>query len=125
MSFWDAFFLCLIYLPLVLLWGFALFDVFDRDDLIGAWKAVWVAVIVLLPFVGTLIYLVIRRPGTTARDRRALDRADRELTARYAPSSTAEQLSLLAELHDRGKLTDLEFAIEKEQLLGGPRTATR
>jgi hypothetical protein len=117
MSFWDAFFLCLIYLPLVLLWGFALFDVFDRADASGVQKALWVAVIILLPFVGTLIYLVLRRPGTSRSDRRALDRADREHAARHAPPSTAEQLSLLAELHDRGKLTDAEFSVEKKRLL--------
>ncbi len=76
MSFWDAFFLCLIYLPLVLLWGFALFDVFDREDLSGAWKAVWVAVIVLVPFFGTLVYLFVRRPGARAAQRAGTDRGD-------------------------------------------------
>jgi hypothetical protein len=125
MSFWDAFFLCLIYVPLVLLWGFALFDVFGRDDLSGARKAVWVAVVVLLPFIGTLAYLIARRPGTTQADQREIDRANRELVSRYAPSSTAEQLSLLAELHDRGKLTDGEFSIEKERLLGHQRAPAR
>jgi hypothetical protein len=125
MSFWNAFFLCLIYLPLVLLWGFALFDIFDREDLSGAGKALWCAVVILLPFIGTFIYLILCRPGTSAADRRELERAERERTARYASSSTAEQLSLLAELHDRGKLTDLEFAIEKEHLLGGARTPAR
>jgi hypothetical protein len=125
MSFWDAFFLCLIYLPLVLLWGFALFDVFDRDDLSGARKAVWVAVVVLVPFIGTLLYLIARRPGTTRADRQEIERANRELVARYAPSSTAEQLSLLAELHDRGKLTDGEFSIEKERLLGRQGASAR
>lgn len=123
MSFWDAFFLCLIYLPLVLLWGFALFDVFDREDLSGAWKAVWVAVIVLVPFFGTLVYLFVRRPGARAAQRAGTDRGD-HYTARYGPSSTAEQLSLLAELHDRGKLTDAEFSIEKERLLGRVQATT-
>jgi uncharacterized protein YpmS len=116
MSFWDAFFLCLIYLPLVLVWAFSLFDIFDREDLTGARKAVWVAVVVLLPFVGTLVYLFTRRPGSRRNRQAATDAADRN-AARFAPSSTAEQLSLLAELHDRGKLTDAEFAIEKERLL--------
>lgn len=122
MSFWDAFFLCLIYLPLVLLWGFALFDIFDREDLGGARKAVWVAVVVLVPFFGTLVYLFARRPGARGNKQAASDRSD-HYTARYGPSSTAEQLSLLAELHDRGKLTDAEFSIEKERLLGRARAA--
>ena len=34
MDFWDFFWLLLIYLPLVLLWTFALVDIFRRDDMI-------------------------------------------------------------------------------------------
>ena len=36
----------------------------------------------------------------------------------YSPSSTAEQLKVLADLHDRGKLSDSEFASEKARILG-------
>jgi hypothetical protein len=125
MSFWDAFFLCLIYLPLVLLWAFSLFDIFDREDMSGVWKAIWVAAVVLVPFFGTLAYLVVRRPGARRDQRAANGRAEPDYAARYAPSSTAEQLSLLAELHDRGKLTDAEFSIEKERLLGRAAATAR
>lgn len=34
--------------------------------------------------------------------------------------STASQLDRLSRLHDQGKLTDEEFAAEKQKLLGGP-----
>jgi hypothetical protein len=33
------------------------------------------------------------------------------------PPSTAEELKTLADLHDRGKLSDSEFASEKARLL--------
>ena len=69
MSFWDAFFLFLIYVPLIMVWGFAVFDIFQRDDLGGGAKAVWLVCVVLLPFVGTLIYLLFRRPGGTPEER--------------------------------------------------------
>jgi hypothetical protein len=117
-EFWDLFWLLLIYVPLVLIWSTSLIDVFRRDDLGGLGKASWVVVIFLLPFIGTLIYLVTRPVGATAREREALDVAGRELVTRYATPSTADQLRVVAELHDAGKLTDGEFEAEKRRLLG-------
>ena len=118
MSFWDAFFLFLIYVPLILVWGFAIFDIFRRDDLGGGSKALWLVVVILVPFFGTLIYLLFRRPGATPEEREAIDSASRDFVARYSPSSSADQLQVLADLHDRGKLTDTEFATEKARVLG-------
>jgi hypothetical protein len=59
-TFWQVFFLLLIWVPLVMLWGFALYDIFRRQDLRGLSKALWVAVIIVLPYFGVLIYLVAR-----------------------------------------------------------------
>ena len=123
MDFWDVFFLLLIYVPLTLIWVFAVFDIFRRDDLSGVAKALWVAVVIIVPFLGTLIYLLLRPAGATPEERQALDAASRDFVARYSPSSSAEQLSVLADLHDRGKLSDEEFRAEKERVLahhGGP-----
>lgn len=117
MDFWEWFFLMLIYIPAVLIWAFALIDIFRRDDLSGGAQAVWVVVVFLLPFVGTLIYLLFRRPGGTREERVAIDQASREFVQRYETKSSADQLSMLAELHDRGKLTDDEFASEKARIL--------
>ncbi len=72
MDFWDYFWLLLIFLPLALMWGFALYDLFGRDDLGGGAKAVWLVVIVFLPFVGTFIYLTLRPRGATPNERRML-----------------------------------------------------
>jgi hypothetical protein len=116
-TFWETFFLFLIFLPLALIWAFALVDIFRRDDLGGGWKAVWVACVILVPFFGTLIYLITRPPGATREERAALDQASRDF-ARYSPDSSASELKVLADLHDRGKLTDAEFTAEKERILG-------
>jgi Phospholipase_D-nuclease N-terminal len=69
MEFWDWFFIFLIYVPLVMLWAFTLLDIFRREDLHGGGKALWVAVVFLLPFFGTLIYLVARPPGPGWKER--------------------------------------------------------
>ena len=60
LTFWDAFFLLLIWVPLLTLWIFTLADIFRRDDLRGATKALWVACIVLIPYFGSFIYLLSR-----------------------------------------------------------------
>ncbi|GAB4047126.1 SHOCT domain-containing protein [Catellatospora paridis] len=117
MDFWDVFWLLLIFIPLLLIWGFAIVDIFRRDDLSGWLKALWIVVVVLLPFLGTLIYLIFRQPGATAQERRAMDRASREFVEKYSPNDSAQQLKLLSDLHDRGKLTDAEFAEEKTRVL--------
>ena len=119
-SFWETFFLILIFLPLALIWASALFDVFRRDDIHGVSKALWVAAIILVPFFGTLIYLIARPRGATPEERELIDQAGRreEYAARSASDARAFQLQALADLHDRGKLTDEEFAAEKARVLG-------
>jgi hypothetical protein len=116
-TFWESFFLFMLFLPLAMMWGFALVDIFRREDLGGWSKALWVTCVILVPFFGTLIYLVSRPAGATEAERVALDEANREFVARYAPENGVSELATLADLHDRGKLTDTEFAAEKSRLL--------
>jgi hypothetical protein len=118
-NFWDIFFLLLIYIPALLIWTFSILDIFRRDDLSGVSKAIWLFIVILIPLFGTLLYLIFRRPGGTAEERQLIDQANRQFVQHYAPSSTADQLKLLSELHDSGKLTNEEFAQEKARLLRG------
>jgi len=117
MSFWNAFFLFLIYIPLIFVWGFAVLDIFRRDDTSGFGKAMWLIVVILLPFIGTLIYLLLRPAGATPEERERIDAASRRFVEHYTPSTPAEDLAMIADLHDRGKLTDAEFASEKARIL--------
>jgi hypothetical protein len=52
-----------------------------------------------------------------------IDQASREFVAKYSPNDSASQLQVLSDLHDRGKLTDDEFAAEKARLLGTASSA--
>ena len=117
-TFWESFFLFMLFLPLAMVWGFALLDIFRRDDIGGFSKALWVMCVILVPFFGTLIYLVVRPSDATREERVATEQANRELVSRYTPTSGVSELKTIADLHDRGKLTDSEFAAEKARLLG-------
>jgi Phospholipase_D-nuclease N-terminal/Short C-terminal domain len=111
-TFLETFFLLLIFLPLVMVWAFALVDIFRRDDMGGGSKALWVFCVIVLPFVGTMLYLVLR-PGDATRGERARARHSKD-----QPSDSVIELAALADLHDRGKLTDAEYAAQKARVLG-------
>ena len=62
-TFWDVvgatFLILFVFVPLILLWSFALVDLFVRPDI--RWKkVVWLIVIIFIPILGPLIYLLVR-----------------------------------------------------------------
>ena len=122
-TFWENFFLLLIFLPLAMMWGFALIDIFRRDDIGGFSKALWLVCVILVPFFGTLIYLIARPVGATKDERMMIDQASREFVATHSAPGASE-LQILADLHDRGKLTDGEFEAEKARILNAQGVAT-
>jgi hypothetical protein len=110
-SFLEAFFIALIFLPLIMVWVFALVDLFSREDLSGGWKVLWLFAIVLLPLLGALIYFLVRPP--TAEEERAA-----QLRAATAAGSSSEELERLINLHERGKIDDEEYARLKARIIG-------
>jgi hypothetical protein len=113
MDFWNVFWLLLIFIPLVMMWGFGVTDIFRRDDLSGGGKAVWLLVVLVLPLIGSLIYLALR-PAT----HQAM--TGNVISSPLIPDPTTTQLQVLADLHDRGKLTDEEFAGQKGRVITTP-----
>jgi hypothetical protein len=59
-TWWDVFFLMFIWIPMAMVWAFAIFDVFRQHALSGIAKALWLLAIVIFPLVGTLAYLIFR-----------------------------------------------------------------
>jgi len=97
-------------------------DIFRSQDLSGWGKAGWVIFLVVIPWLGALIYLIAR--GGSMQERAVTDLAARDKASRSyiqevaGGSSTADELAKLASLHDRGVLTDQEFSAQKAALLG-------
>jgi hypothetical protein len=107
-------------------WFFLLFrvigDIFRSEDLGGGGKAAWTILVIIVPFLGILIYLVVRGRGMGERDRRAVQAADQQMrtyiqSASTSSTSTAEELHKLADLRDRGVLSQAEFDAQKAKLL--------
>jgi uncharacterized RDD family membrane protein YckC len=59
-TFVEVLILLFVFIPLVLLWVFALADLFGRPDLGGWSKAIWLLVIIIIPILGALIYIGTR-----------------------------------------------------------------
>jgi Short C-terminal domain/Phospholipase_D-nuclease N-terminal len=97
-------------------------DIFRSQDLSGWGKAGWIFFMVLVPWLGALVYVIAR--GKSMQERAVADMAARENATRSyiqgvaGPGSTADELTKLASLHERGVLTDQEFAAQKATLIG-------
>jgi Phospholipase_D-nuclease N-terminal len=103
-------------------------DIFRSDDLPGWAKAAWIVFVLVLPLIGILAYLVIRGGKMRAHQVRMIQEQE-EAFRRYilgvvgsSGHSVAGELTRLAELRDRGYLTDQEFRLLKAQTLGGTST---
>jgi hypothetical protein len=96
-------------------------DVFRSKDLGGLAKGIWVLFIIATPWLGVLCYLIARGKGMEERGVQALKRAEdvqRAYIQDVAGSSTADELSKLAELKDKGVISEAEFEGQKAKLLG-------
>jgi hypothetical protein len=120
----DAF-LTMLWFFLWIIWIFILFrvifDIFRDRDLSGWGKAAWLVFVIILPFLGVFIYLIARGSHMHERDvsdAQANEAAFRSYVQQAAgPTSAADQLTQLADLHSRGVLSDEEFAAEKAKIL--------
>ena len=124
MSFLQSF-LLLIYFTLFVIWIWLLIsvyaDIFRSDDLSGGAKAGWVFLLLVLPYLGVLIYLVARggsmHERNIERSQAAEQAAQTYIREAAGAVSPAEELAKLAELRDRGVLSAEEFAAQKAKLL--------
>ena len=113
-GFWDGFLLLLIWIPLIICWAFALIDLFRRDDLSGWMIAFWLVFIIFLPFLGVLIYFIVR--PVTAQDMKMQKEYVKEVEFEKTAASV-DKLHKLVELHEKGVITDEQFEKKKAKLL--------
>ncbi len=114
----------MLWIFLFIIWIWLLISVFIdifRNDISGWVKALWVIFVIVLPFLGVLIYLIVH--GDDMQER-SMDRAKGQQAAQAAyiqdvagSGSTADELEKLKGLHDRGVLTDDEYAAQKQKVL--------
>ena len=99
-----------------------LMDVFRSRDLSGWGKAGWTVFVLFLPLIGILTYLIVR--GRSMHERSAQQAAEQDEAFRSyvqdaagSPPSSADQLGKLADLRQRGVISEDEFNKEKAKVL--------
>jgi len=99
-------------------------DIFRSHDMGGWAKALWVLFIIVLPYIGVLVYLIARGGSMHERaaaqmqqQQKAFDAYVRQAAGSSGGDNTADQLSKLADLKNQGVITDAEFDAQKAKLL--------
>jgi phospholipase D-like protein/putative oligomerization/nucleic acid binding protein len=95
-------------------------DIFRRHDIGGGHKALWVIFIILVPFLGVLVYLIAQHDGIRER---SLAQAKAQQTAfddyvRQTAGGPASEIAHAKELLDAGTISQEEFDSIKAKALG-------
>jgi uncharacterized membrane protein YcjF (UPF0283 family) len=94
-------------------------DIFRRHDISGWGKAAWVVFVIVLPFLGVLVYLIVQHEGMRERSMR---QAEAQKTAfdqyvRETAGGSAAEIAKGKELLDAGTITQAEFDAIKSKAL--------
>src|SRR5262245_45850372 len=90
-------------------------DIFRSDDMNGWAKALWVIFVVILPYLGVLVYLIARGHKMTEHAQQAAmaqDQAQREYIRSVTGggagggASAADEIARLAQLRDQGVISE-------------------
>ncbi len=99
-------------------------DIFRSHELSGWAKALWIIFVVVLPYLGVLVYLIARGKEMSQHsidDAKAMESAQRQYIQSVAGSagSPADEIARLADLRDKGVIDEAEFQAGKAKALTG------
>ncbi len=108
-----------------IMWFFLLFkviaDIFRSHDMGGWAKALWLIFVLVVPFLGVFVYVIARGDEMGKRDMaeaQARETAFQSYVRETAGSGgSVDQLAKLADLRDRGVISEAEFQQQKAKLL--------
>ena len=95
-------------------------DVFRRHDISGWIKALWVVFLIVLPFLGALIYLIAQHDGMADRTARQISGQQAEFDSyvkSVAGSGAAGEIEKAKALLDSGAISQAEFEQLKQKAL--------
>jgi Phospholipase_D-nuclease N-terminal/Short C-terminal domain len=96
-------------------------DVFRRHDIGGGMKVLWVIFVIVLPYLGVLVYLFAEHKGMADRNMQRVQaeqaQMDSYVQSVAAQSDPAEQIAKAKGLLDSGSITQAEFDQLKQKAL--------
>ena len=91
-------------------------DIFRSHDLSGWGKALWTLFVIVLPYLGVFVYVIAR--GHKMHEHAGQTAGGQTVgTGRATTPSSADEIARLADLRDRGEITDAEFQQAKAKAL--------
>jgi len=120
-GFWDVM-VSIFWFTILLAWISLLIhilaDIFRDDSLGGGRKALWTIFIVLIPWLGALVYIISRGDSMNQRNREAAMARMAVYESQRAPApQVSDELTRLAELRDSGVLSPTEYEQAKAKVL--------
>jgi Phospholipase_D-nuclease N-terminal len=91
-------------------------DLFRRHDISGWGKAIWIIVLILIPYIGVFAYLISQGRGMAERNVQQAQQTREELR-RVVGFSAADEIEKLDRLKKVGSISDAEFTRLRSQLL--------
>jgi hypothetical protein len=97
-------------------------DIFRRRDIGGGMKAIWIIFVILLPYLGVLVYLIAEHNGMADRSMEQMkavkaQQDDYIKSVAGAGSSPADQVAQAKALLDSGAISQAEFDTLKAKAL--------
>lgn len=90
-------------------------DIIRRENLTGWGKAGWIFLLFVLPFLGALIYVIVR-PKNTEQDQRMMNEA-MAMQARMQGGSAVDDIAKAKTLLESGAISQAEFDALKAKAL--------
>ncbi|TQK45548.1 phospholipase D-like protein [Streptomyces sp. SLBN-118] len=122
-AFWTVMWIFLWIMWLMLLFR-VIIDLFRDHEMNGWAKTGWLLFVLIIPFLGVLVYVLVRGKDMGKRDVRqaqeqqaAMDDYIRETAGAGGTKGGADELAKLSELKARGDLSEAEFQAAKEKIL--------
>jgi type VI protein secretion system component VasK len=118
-------FLSMLWFFLFFIWIWLLItvfaDIFRSDDMSGWSKALWTIFVIVLPYLGVFVYLIARGHKMSEHAMHQAQRQEEQMRT-YVQSvagapSAADEIARLAELRDKGSLSEEEFQAAKAKVL--------
>ncbi len=98
-----------------------LIDIFRRHDTSGFAKVLWIIFIIVLPYFGVFVYLIVEHKGMTERaikqQQSAQQQMDDYVKSVAAKTDPAEQIAKAKQLLDGGAISQAEFDQIKQKAL--------
>ncbi|MEU4494970.1 SHOCT domain-containing protein [Streptomyces sp. NBC_00210] len=119
-AFWTVMWIFLWIMWLMLLFRIII-DIFRDHEMNGWAKAAWLLFVIIIPFLGVLVYVIVRGKDMGKREltqaQKQQDAMDSYIRETAGGASGADQLAKLSELKAKGEISEQEFERAKQKIL--------